>query len=1137
MSAASSPRLGPTDATTLAGPSRLSAATPGSRELSRTASRGASILEDGSIVRGRAESDGGAKKKSEKKLGMFKGVLVPTCENMWGVIIFLRFYKIVGYGGLGYALLIVVLSFLVALLTSLSLSAIATCGTSHSLAGVYPMLSRALGKEIATATGIVYFLGIVFLAVLECLGACEELFAINPCLNSSEHSVRIWGSIFMAALVALVAGGIKLVSHLGLVFFLIVIVTMLSFYVSLFGAPTLEALDAGPHSMECITDAGVTIGGELVTNGSSGSDGSDASHGSVGPISVTGLSVETIRANWGPAFTETMGFSQCLALFFPCFTGILSGANRASSLRDPVTALPYGTLGAITISLVMYSSYIVLWGAVGDRAFLTMDHGQLNYIIWPHIGAAQVGIIVSSLGQALQVRKSAQLSPQFCAIFSRPILPLAAVPRRRAAPVSVDRVRRPPPRADAGVAPHRRRAEARAAGDVHRRRLVRAHRLARRSGAAAVDVLPDVLRVHEPQLLRARHPQGPPLAAEVAVVPLVRRPRRLPAVHLAHVHHRLAVRHHRVGDDDRRRHADDLHQRADRLGLGEGPAASTSLLTPTSTPPPPPLQALHGLRFQLAIRQLLAIDFTQHLDANWKPQLLLLYQLREFVHDAEEADEEKGGGPSSSRAQGALVAGHTHDLMFSMANQLRHGSGLVIAAAIMEREAGGDEVEAMEEAERERAAMDARMKEMAVNGFAMTVTCTDANDGKRNAIQCAGLGPLTPNTILMGWPWWWSANPKTYVPEFLTVMQQATMRHKAVLLYHNMKDFPLEADGAQEGYIDVWWIKHDGGLLLLISHLLQKHRLWKKCLLRLHLIIESGTDPQLVRERVHKLLTRINIKATVEEVILVDSSSLLPYMQVTGCHCHLHLLHRHLHLLHHRHLHTSPPPPPSPLQSSDIRQEAEAHILQEVKHKSAAELAAEELMMHPTNVPDRRSDMDETRPHRGGSVDRNLDRLGGSVDGTPTTARRELVKELNASGVELTSGPPGVSLPQAAAEEEGRQGNGGRRASLRPLSEGTYKVVPAPAAAKAPSTAAAAPPKRPPTIEVAAAVKTEKAGDATRSAWATSSSRSSASRKGSRVQFVTARRQGRRGGGAGGGGARRQRGRRRRRRHWPWPSR
>jgi len=90
-----------------------------------------------------------------KKLPMFKGVLVPTCENMWGVIIFLRFYLIVGNAGLGNTVVIVTLSFMVALSTALSLSAIATCGTSHNLAGVYPMLARALGKEIATAIGIV----------------------------------------------------------------------------------------------------------------------------------------------------------------------------------------------------------------------------------------------------------------------------------------------------------------------------------------------------------------------------------------------------------------------------------------------------------------------------------------------------------------------------------------------------------------------------------------------------------------------------------------------------------------------------------------------------------------------------------------------------------------------------------------------------------------------------------------------------------------------------------------------------------------------------------------------------------------------------------------------------------------------
>lgn len=54
----------------------------------------------------------------KKKLGLFGGVLVPTCENMWGVIIFLRFYVIVGNAGLGMSLLIVTLSFSVGVLTT-----------------------------------------------------------------------------------------------------------------------------------------------------------------------------------------------------------------------------------------------------------------------------------------------------------------------------------------------------------------------------------------------------------------------------------------------------------------------------------------------------------------------------------------------------------------------------------------------------------------------------------------------------------------------------------------------------------------------------------------------------------------------------------------------------------------------------------------------------------------------------------------------------------------------------------------------------------------------------------------------------------------------------------------------------------
>ena len=100
--------------------------------------------------------------------------------------------------------------------------------------------------------------------------------------------------------------------------------------------------------------------------------------------------------------------------------------------------------------------------------------------------------------------------------------------------------------------------------------------------------------------------------------------------------------------------------------------------------------------------------------------------------------------------------------MFAVAHQLRHGSGLIIAAAIMqmgEHQANHDlgPVIAAEEEER---AMQGLMKDMGVQGFAMAVLTHDATEGKAYAIQCAGLGPLTPNTVLMGWPWWWKSNPE-----------------------------------------------------------------------------------------------------------------------------------------------------------------------------------------------------------------------------------------------------------------------------------------------------------------------------------------------------------------------------------------
>merc|ERR1719446_537577 len=77
---------------------------------------------------------------SGKKKGALVGVFIPTCENMWGVLIFLRFFTIVGHAGIIQAVAAVFLS---------------------------------LGPYFGASVGVTYWLAFTMLAVLECIGAVE----------------------------------------------------------------------------------------------------------------------------------------------------------------------------------------------------------------------------------------------------------------------------------------------------------------------------------------------------------------------------------------------------------------------------------------------------------------------------------------------------------------------------------------------------------------------------------------------------------------------------------------------------------------------------------------------------------------------------------------------------------------------------------------------------------------------------------------------------------------------------------------------------------------------------------------------------------------------------------------------------
>lgn len=128
------------------------------------------------------------------KLGWIQGVLIPCLLNIWGVMLFLRLAWVVAQAGIAQTLLIIFISFVVCVITTLSLSAISTNGEVKG-GGVYFIISRSLGP----GTDISRFMLILLLMVMTSLvtnrirSVCRYSVCICQCSCSFyEYDWILW---------------------------------------------------------------------------------------------------------------------------------------------------------------------------------------------------------------------------------------------------------------------------------------------------------------------------------------------------------------------------------------------------------------------------------------------------------------------------------------------------------------------------------------------------------------------------------------------------------------------------------------------------------------------------------------------------------------------------------------------------------------------------------------------------------------------------------------------------------------------------------------------------------------------------------------------------------------------------------
>lgn len=140
------------------------------------------------------------------------------------------------------------------------------------------------------------------------------------------------------------------------------------------------------------------------------------------------------------------------------------------------------------------------------------------------------------------------------------------------------------------------------------------------------------------------------------------------------------------------------------------------------------------------------------------------------------------------------------------------------------------------------------------------------------SVQTIGLGGMKPNTVILGWPYSWRQceDARTW-QAFLQTVRVASNAKMALLVPKGINFFP-ESTEKIYGNIDIWWIVHDGGLLMLLPFLLKQHRTWRNCKLRIFTVAQMEDNSIQLKKDLKMFLYHLRIEAEVEVVEMVSLS-------------------------------------------------------------------------------------------------------------------------------------------------------------------------------------------------------------------------------------------------------------------------
>uniref|UniRef100_A0A8C8ZJK3 Solute carrier family 12 member 7 n=1 Tax=Prolemur simus TaxID=1328070 RepID=A0A8C8ZJK3_PROSS len=800
------------------------------------------------------------------RMGTFIGVYLPCLQNILGVILFLRLTWIVGAAGILESFLIVAVCCSCTLLTAISMSAIATNGVVPA-GGSYYMISRALGPEFGGAVGLCFYLGTTFAGAMYILGTIEifltyispgaAIFQAEAAAGEAAamlHNMRVYGTCTLALMAVVVFVGVKYVNKLALVFLACVVLSILAIY-----AGVIKTAFDPPDTPVC-----------LLGNRTLSRRGFDV----CAKVHVDGNSTAT-TALWGLFCNGSQPSASCDAYFaqnnvteMQAIPGVASGVfleNLWSAYADrgayvekqgvpavPVpeeshdSRLPYVLSDITTYLTLLVGIYFpsvtgIMAGSnrSGDLkdaqksiptgtilAIVTTSFIYLSCIVL--FGACIEGVVLrDKFGEALQgnlvIGMLAWPSPWVIVIGSFFSTCGAGLQSLTGAPRLLQAIARD------GIVP-----------------FLQVFGHGKANGEPTWALLLTALICETGVLIASLDSVAPILSMfflmcymfvnlACAVQTLLRTPNWRPRFKYYHwtlsfLGMSLCLALMFVCSWYYALFAmliagciyKYIEYRGAEKEWGDG---------------------IRGLSLNAARYALLRVEHGPPHTKNWRPQVLVLLSL-----DAEQRVKQPR--------------------LLSFTSQLKAGKGLTIVGSVLE----GTYLDKHAEAQRAEENIRSLMGVEKTKGFCQLVVSSNLRDGTSHLIQSAGLGAMKHNTVLMAWPESWKQedNPFSW-KNFVDTVRDTTAAQQALLVAKNVDLFPQNQERLGDGHMDVWWIVHDGGMLMLLPFLLRQHKVWRKCRMRIFTVAQVDDNSIQMKRDLQTFLYHLRISAEVEVVEMVES--------------------------------------------------------------------------------------------------------------------------------------------------------------------------------------------------------------------------------------------------------------------------